>query len=323
MNILMLTDPMIMTAISDGDRRAVAEAAGPDAIVTVATDRGEAMAAAASADVVFGCIDEELFAVAPRLKWVQATSSGVDFMMYPGLRDGAVILTCEKGLVGAHLADHAMALLLALTRQLAAALRDGHGAWDKRLDYRVRAMELEGLVMGIVGYGGTGRAVARRAAGFDMVIRAVDRDAVAGDGLVPVVEPIDRLDAMLAGSDVVAVCAPLTAETTAMIDAGRFAAMKPGALLLNVTRGELVDHPALVAALESGHLSGAGLDVHHIEPLPADDPLWGFANVVMSPHTAGASQLRAGRNLDRFVDNLGRYRRGEPLIGLVDKKLGY
>jgi phosphoglycerate dehydrogenase-like enzyme len=323
MNILMLTDRMIMTDIGDDARRAVAEAAGPNAVVTVALDRDQALAAAPSAEVVLGCIDEALFAAAPRLKWVQATSSGVDFMMYPALRHGDVILTCEKGLVGAHLADHAMALLLALTRQLAAALRDGHGAWDKRLDYRVRAIELEGLVMGIIGYGGTGRAVARRAAGFQMTIRAVDRDAVAGDDLVPDVEPLDRLDAMLAGSDVVAVCAPLTAETTAMIDAGRFAAMKPGAVLLNVTRGELVDHPALVAALESGRLGGAGLDVHHIEPLPADDPLWRFDNVVMSPHTAGASQLRAGRNMGRFIENLGRYRRGEPLVGLVDKKLGY
>ena len=152
-----------------------------------------------------------------------------------------------------------------------------------------------------------------------MVIRAVDGDPVEGDDHVSVVERLDYLDAMLAGSDMVAVCAPLTVESKAMMDADRFAAMKPGALLLNVTRGELVDHPALVAALESGHLGDAGLDVHHIEPLPAGDPLWRFPTVVMRPHTAGASQLRAGRNLDRFMENLGRYCRGEPLIGLVDK----
>ncbi len=239
------------------------------------------------------------------------------------MRDGDVILTCEKGLVGSHLADHAMGLLLALTRQLAEAIRHGHGAWDKRLAYRVRATELEGRVMGIVGYGGSGRAIARRAAGFGMTVRAVDRDPVEGDDLVSAVERLDHLDAMLAGSDVVAICAPFAAESKAMIDAGRFAAMRPGALLLNVTRGELVDHPALVAALESGQLGGAGLDVHHIEPLPADDPLWRFPNVVMSPHTAGASQLRAGRNLDRFMENLCRYRRGKPLLGLVDKQLSY
>jgi phosphoglycerate dehydrogenase-like enzyme len=319
----MVNDRMILTEVSAEVRLAVAEAAGPDAVVTVATNRDQAMAAAPEAEVILGSIDEELFTAAPRLKWIQATSSGVDFMMYPALRDGVVILTCEKGLVGSHLADHAMGLLLALTRQLAEAIRHGHGAWEKRLDYRQRAVELEGMVMGIVGYGGTGRAIARRAAGFGMIIRAIDRDAVEGDDLVAAVGRLDSFDAMLSGSDVVAICAPLTAETDAMIDAGRFAAMKPGALLLNVTRGELVDHSALVAALESGHLGGAGLDVHHIEPLPADDPLWRFPNVVMSPHTAGASQLRAGRNLDRFKENLGRYRRGEPLIGLVDKTLGY
>jgi phosphoglycerate dehydrogenase-like enzyme len=322
-NILIVNDRMILTEVSEEVRLAVVDAAGPNAIVTVATNRDQAMAAAPEAEVILGSIDEELFTAASQLKWVQATSSGVDHILYPALRDGDVILTCEKGLVGSHLADHAMGLLLALTRQLAEAIRHGHGAWDKRLEYRVRATELEGRVMGIVGYGGTGRAIARRAAGFGMIIRAVDRDPVEGDDLVSVVETLDHLDAMLAGSDVVAVCAPFTAESKAMIDAGRFAAMRPGALLLNVTRGELVDHPAMVAALESGHLGGAGLDVHHIEPLPADDPLWRFPNVVMSPHTAGASQLRAGRNLDRFMENLGRYRRGEPLLGLVDKQLGY
>ena len=102
-----------------------------------------------------------------------------------------------------------------------------------------------------------------------------------------------------------------------------FAQMKEGAILLNVTRGEIVDGPALIRALESGRLYGAGMDVHYQEPLPAEDPLWDFPNVVMTPHTAGASQLRAGRNIERFVGNLRRFRKGHPLIGQVDKELGY
>ena len=323
MHILIITDDMILRAVGDEQRRAIAEAAGPGATVTVAADGGQALAAAPRADVIFGCVDEEVFARAARLKWIQATASGVDSMLFPALRDGAVALACEKGLVGPHLADHAMALLLALTRQLAAAVRDGVASWDRRLDYRRREIELEGLVMGIVGFGGTGRALARRAAGFGMAVRALDRGAMAGTAEVAAVEPFDSLDGMLAAADVVALCAPLTVETTGMIDADRFARMKPGAILVNVTRGELVVHEALVAALDSGRLGGAGLDVHHVEPLPADDPLWRYANVVMTPHTAGASQLRVGRNVDRFIENLGRFRRGEPLHGLVDKALGF
>ena len=128
---------------------------------------------------------------------------------------------------------------------------------------------------------------------------------------------------MLAASDVVALCAPLTAETRHLMNGARFAAMKPGAILINVTRGELVEQEALIAALESGRLGGAGLDVVHSEPLAADDPLWRQPNVVMTPHTAGASQLRAGRNMARFIENLGRYRNGEPLLGVVDKELGF
>jgi phosphoglycerate dehydrogenase-like enzyme len=121
----------------------------------------------------------------------------------------------------------------------------------------------------------------------------------------------------------VAICCPLTKATTGLFDDAAFAAMKPGAILVNVTRGEVVDDAALVGALESGRLGGAALDVTPIEPLPADHPLWRFDNVVMTPHTAGASQHRGPRNLARFCDNLRRYRAGQELIGLVDKHAGY
>ena len=322
MNILILTD-MVLPEVSEAQREAIEIAAGPGAKVTVATDRDAALAAAPETEVLLGAIDAELFALALNLKWVQATAAGVDAMLFPELRDSDVVMTGEKGLVGPHLADHAMALLLALVRRLAEAVKDGPASWDKRLDYRRRELELEGLTMGIIGFGSTGRSLAQRAAGFDMRVRAVDRDPVPGTPAVGVVEPLASMHDMLGVSDVVALCAPLTEQTKGMFDADCFAAMKPGAILINVTRGELVVHEAMVAALNSGHLGGAGLDVHHAEPLPADDPLWGHVNVVMTPHTAGASQLRAGRNIDRFVDNLVRFRRGEALLGRVDKALGY
>ncbi len=322
MNVLIITD-FVLPEVTEAQLEAIEIAAGPGVRVTVATDRDAALAAAPETDVLLGAITPEFFALAPNLKWVQAAASGVDFMLFPAFRDSDVVMTGEKGLVGPHLADHAMALLLALVRRLAEAAKDGPASWDKRFDYRRRAFELEGLTMGIIGFGGTGRSLAQRATGFDMRVRAVDRDPVPGTPAVRVIEPLASLHDMLAVSDVVALCAPLTDETRGMFDAGCFAAMKPGAMLINVTRGELVVHEAMVGSLNSGHLGGAGLDVHHAEPLPADDPLWHNPNVVMTPHTAGASQRRAGRNIDRFVDNLVHFRRGEALVGRVDKALGY
>lgn len=322
MKILILTG-FTLPDVSEADLTAIAEAAGPGATLTVARDRQAALAAAPEAEVILGSPSEELFLAAPRLRWVQATASGVDSLLFPAMKASAIPLTGEKGLVGPHLADHAMALLLALTRKLAEAVRDGPASWERRMDYRRREIELEGLTLGIVGFGGTGRALARRAASFDMRIRALDREAMAGSPEVAVVEPLTALPDLLGASDVAAICAPLTTETAGGFDRDCFAAMKPGAIVLNVTRGEIIDQTALVEALESGHLGGAGLDVFHREPLPADDPLWGFPNVVMTPHTAGASQLRAGRTLRRFVENLGRLRRDEPLDGLIDKELGY
>ena len=136
-----------MPEVGEDQKRAIEQAAGPDARVTVAADRDQALAAAPSAEVILGALDPALFAAAAELKWVQATASGVDFMLFPALRDSDVILTGEKGLVGPHLADHAMALLLALTRQLAAAVRAGPASWDQRMAYRRREIELEGLTV--------------------------------------------------------------------------------------------------------------------------------------------------------------------------------
>jgi phosphoglycerate dehydrogenase-like enzyme len=133
----------------------------------------------------------------------------------------------------------------------------------------------------------------------------------------------DRFTDLLAASDVLSVCGPLTAETRNLFDASAFERMKPTAILLNVTRGEVMVEDDLVRALETGEIAGAALDVAPREPLPADSALWSLPNVVMTPHTAGASQFRAGRNVDRFVSNLKRFRAGEPLEGLIDKSLGY
>jgi phosphoglycerate dehydrogenase-like enzyme len=188
---------------------------------------------------------------------------------------------------------------------------------------RRKEVELDGLTMGIVGFGGTGRAMARRAVAFGMRVLAVDEWPVPPSDGVNEVWLSDRLPELLAASDVVAICCPLSPKTRNLFDDRAFDQMKRGAFLVNVTRGEIMDGDALVRALRDGRCAGAGLDVAPQEPLPAAHPLWQLDNVVMTPHTAGASQLRASRNLERFCDNLRRVQVGEPLLGIVDKQLGY
>ena len=320
----ILLVPTLQMPKPDADVLArIQAAAGPDSTVTIAESPGEAYEAIVDADVLLGRIDADLLARATRLKWVHATTAGADAYLFPEMMDSPVILSGDKGLVGSHLAETAFGLLLAITRRIAVAILDGPKSWEHRVEYRMEEFELEGLTMGIVGFGGTGRAIAQRAAGFDMRCLAVDAHDVPPSPQVAEVWKPDRLEELLGQSDVVASGLPLTPTTDRMFNDALFAQFKPGAIFVNVTRGEICDPDALVRAVESGRLGGAGLDVAHEEPLPADHPLWTTTNVVMTPHTAGASQLRLGRNLDRFCRNIEHFRAGEPLEGLIDKEAGF
>ena len=300
----------------------ISSAAGPGSEVVVCSP-AEAAKQAHDTDVILGFVPPRLFAAAPRLRWVHAIASGVDAFLYPAFRDSDVILTSEKGLVGEHLADHAFGLLLMLTRQLATAQRLGPDAWSHRPEMRREEIELTGLMLGCIGFGGTGRAMTRRAAAFGMRCQALDAEPVPGSREVDTVLPRSAFVPLLETSDVVAVCCPLTADTRNLFDDAAFSHMKTSAFLVNVTRGEVMEEAALVRALREQRIRGAALDVAPREPLPADSPLWGFANVVMTPHTAGASQFRASRNVDRFVRNLERLNAGEPLEGTIDKSKGF
>ncbi|MGD8830659.1 MAG: D-2-hydroxyacid dehydrogenase [Pseudomonadales bacterium] len=321
MKILVIPG-LTLPEISEADVTRIRAAAGEGADVVVCDLEG-AVAEAPEADVILGPVPSELLACARRLRWVQAIASGVDGYLYPEFVASDVALTSEKGLVGEHLADHAFGLLLMLTRQLATAHGLGPASWQHRGEMRRQEVELTGMTMGLFGFGGTGRAMARRAAAFGMHVRALDRDPVAPSPEVAEVLTPERLDELLAASDVLAVCCPLTRETRGFFDRSVLERLKRGAWLVNVTRGEVMVEADLVAVLTSGHLAGAALDVAPREPLPADSELWSLPNVVMTPHTAGASQFRAARNIDRFVSNVRRFVRGEPLEGVIDKTLGY
>ncbi len=174
--VLALTLP----TISDEEVAEIIDAAPEGSTVNVVKGVRDAVEQAADVDIILGIIPEVLYDAAPRLKWVHAIASGMDSMLYPKMRDSSVLLSGEKGLVGGHLADTGFGLLLALTRQIKTAFALGADGWNHRPDMRMKEVELEGLTMGVVGFGGTGRAMARRAVAFGMNVIAVDALAVPG-----------------------------------------------------------------------------------------------------------------------------------------------
>ncbi len=319
---IMIIPGLTLPEVGARDLARIEAAAGAEAEVFLCSP-GDAEKLAEDVDVILGLVPEHVFAAAPKLRWVHAIASGVDMFLYPAFINSPVQLTSEKGLVGEHLADTGFGLLLMLTRQLASALRHGPDSWNHRPEMRYQQLELTGLTMGLFGFGGTGRAMARRAAAFGMTCVALDCDPVPPSPEVTQVFGSHELPQLLGQSDVLAVCCPLTPQTRGLLDAEFYRQMKEGAWLVNVTRGEVMVEDALVTALESGKLRGAALDVAPREPLPAESRLWSLPNVVMTPHTAGASQYRARRNIDRFVRNIPRFKAGARLEGLIDKRAGY
>ena len=318
---ILIIPGLTLPSVADEDIERIRIAGGNAEVVVSALE--DAIKQVGDTDVVLGLLSKKMFLASNRLKWVHAIASGVDMFLYDEFVSSGVILTSEKGLVGEHLADHGFGLLLMLTRQLATALRLGPASWEHRPEMRSKEIELTGSTLGIFGFGGTGKAMARRAVGFGMRVIALDREEMeVSDGADEVVGP-EGFESMLARSDVVSICCPLTPETRGKFDSSAFSAMKDEALLVNVTRGEVMVEEDLVVALREGVIAGAALDVAPREPLPENSELWTLENVVMSPHTAGASQFRASRNIDRFIRNLERFRVGESLEGVIDKELGY
>ena len=319
---LVILSNMVIPEVAEAELQAVeaiAREAGLE--VAVAGTREAQIEAIADADIAFGGITEEVFRHAARLRWIQSVGAGVDRYLTPTFAESEVILTSEKGLVGTHLAEHAFAHLLALTRGIATALRERR--WEARFAIRAAAWELTGRTMGVIGLGGTGVEVARRAHAFGMRVIATEPEPVERPSFVEAAWQPDRFHDLLRESDAVVITCPLTAQTRGMFDEAAFRAMRRHAILVNVSRGELVQMEALIAALREGVIAGAGLDVTPREPLPPDNPLWTMENVIVTFHTAGASPYRGGRIVERFRRNLAHLLAGEPLEGVIDKRKGY
>ena len=289
--------------------------------IIVARTREEQLALVGDVDIIFGSFSRPLFEAARQLKWVQTEGAGIDNLLFSEFLESPIILTSAKGTVGPHLADHTWALLLGLLRGVGRAVRER--TWDNRMSIRRESWELGGATLGIVGLGGVGIEVARRAGGFGMEVIAVDPEPLEKPDFVREIWGTDRFYDLLEQSDVVSVCCPLTQRTRGLFDREAFRHMKPGALLVNVTRGPIIDGDALLEALEQGLISGAGLDVTSPEPLPADSPLWDHPHVIITPHASGGSPLRLDRTIDLFCENLRRFSEGRELLSVIDKQKGY
>jgi phosphoglycerate dehydrogenase-like enzyme len=299
------------------------------ALTFVGADDAETLAReAAAAEVFYGWrFPPELLPRAPRLRWIQSASAGVEDLLAPAFVERGILLTNVAGIAAGPIAEHALAMMLAFCRNLHVAARlQAEGRWD-RLGVMAGAgaplRELTGSRVAVLGLGPIGEGVAQRAAALGAVVRGMRRQPRAAPPSWGEVVGPGGLRDLLAWADFLVVALPRTAETDRLLGAPELALLRPEAYLVNIARGRLVDEAALVAALERGALAGAALDVFEEEPLPASSPLWRLPNVILTPHVAGATPHYLERALEVFMENLARHLAGRPLLNLVDPALGY
>lgn len=280
----------------------------------------------ADADAYIGEITSEEVRVAKNLKWVAVMSAGVERVLFPSdgtsdLRNSNIILTNNKIVQGPEIADHALAMLLMLSRNLHVLYKnDQQQIWNPR---SFHGIELNGKTAVVIGVGGIGTQIALRANAFGMSVIGVDpEDKPFLPFIKRVVKP-DQLDEVLPEADVVFISAPHTPKSHKMMGARQFELMKKNSYFIAVSRGAIYDMNGLVKALDEQRLAGAGVDVTDPEPLPKDHPLWKFENAIITPHIAGRSDLDAGRMLGTIKENIRRFAEGKPLINVVDKQKGY
>jgi phosphoglycerate dehydrogenase-like enzyme len=335
----------------------IAEAArlAPNVKIVAGLDRRSAREYAARAHAVEAqLLSAEFLAEAKDLAWVVALSAGVERLLeLPGLAErasgpaaeagptdaegnpaqaasqgtaaaeqaGGLVLTNAKGVYGPVIAEHVFALLLAHARGLTAYQQaQARGEW---LRDGPELKSLAGETLLVVGMGGIGEEVAQRAKAFGMRVLATVRTPRPAPPYVDKLVTAEGLDALLPEAHFVVLCVPLTPETKGLFDARRLALLPRGAFLVNIARGAVIDTDALVSALESGHLAGAGLDVTDPEPLPPGHRLWSQPGLILTPHVAADAELSGNRRFDLQLENLRRFAAGEPLLNVVDPRAGY
>lgn len=263
--------------------------------------------------VVSGFWQNSLLENATKLRFIQAIGAGVDQFDQAALQAHGVRLANASGVNRNAVSEHAIASILALARQLHTG-RDNqrNHIWRGMIsDLSQREDELGGKTLLIVGLGAIGSRLAKLAKAFDMQVIATKRNPATATGVADEVHTPDRLLDLLPQADFVALTCPLTPETTNLIDANGFAAMKPSTYLINMARGRCVDEPALLAALQDGTIAGAAIDHFWDEPLPADSPFWDVENVLITPHTAGETRMYEENVIDILLENLARLEEGQ------------
>ena len=286
----------------------------PDSTRMAAGDRVEAFTrAAAEADVILNWTGSrellrQVWGMAPQVRWVHSRSAGLDDLLCPELAESCAILTNARGVFSEILGEFVIGAVLFFAKGFRRMARSQEaGVWDQ-----FDTVQIAGQTMGVIGFGDIGRAAARRAEALGMRVLALRSSSGP-----------ERKRELLEDSDYIVLSAPLTPETRGIIGAKELRAMKPDAVLINVGRGPLVDEGALIAALRERRIGGAALDVFDQEPLPAGHPFYALDNLLLSPHCADHTPDWKELAMQMFLDNFERYRKGEPLTNVVDKKRGY
>lgn len=264
-------------------------------------------------------VDWDRVLAADRLKWIQSSAAGLDHCLVPGVIDSDIVVSSASGLFAPQVAEQTFALLHGLLRGLPRFFR----AEASREFIRLPTDDLRGKTVGIVGLGGNGRTIARMLAPWDVQIIATDYYPIHKPAEVDQLWAADDLDRLLHESDIVILAMPLNAQTEGLFDTERFAAMRSGSYLVNVARGAVVVESALVDALASGKLAGAGLDVTEVEPLDAKSKLWDDPKVIITPHVGAQSSRRVDDTTNLVCRNIRRYLDGKPPLNRVAKDLGF
>ncbi len=297
----------------------------PGVNLVMATDRASQMKEIVDADAVIGAPNGELLQLGKNVKWVQIMSAGVETVLHLSgsnyLRDSDIVLTNNQIVQGPEIADHALALLLTLSRGLLKFERmRTDESWQPR---PYPGIELRGKTAVVVGVGGIGSQIALRAWAFGMTVIGVDPEDIPFSPFISRVVKPDMIDTVLPQADVLFISAPHTPQSHKMIGPKQFELLKQNAYFIAVSRGGTYDLNSLIKSLDSRRLSGAGVDVMDPEPLPKGNALWKFDNVVITPHIAGRSDQDRGRMVGTIGQNIRRFVAGQPLINVVDKKKGY
>jgi phosphoglycerate dehydrogenase-like enzyme len=268
-----------------------------------------------------GDLLRSVFPLAKNVRWIHNLSAGVELALFPELIESQVPVTNGRGVFAASLGEFVLGAALFFAKDLRRMVRNQEaGRWET-FDVEM----LAGRTMGVVGFGEIGRSAARLGHAAGMRVYALRRRPVLSeaDPIVDAVYTPDQIRGLMSQSDYVVVAAPLTAETRGLIGPAEIEAMRPNAVVINVGRGPVIDEPALIAALQSGRIRGAALDVFDIEPLPPGHPFWTLPNVLLSPHAADHTAGWVELAMAMFVRNFGHFIKGEPLENVVDKRAGY